>query len=197
MRAILHRPESTQPIVKEQALPQVPSPPTNRQLSGPLTIACDITFLLMTVGAGLVLHAVVIAAWPQTGNSLEREMLEWMPFWAITTTAVWFLFMDGMRCMKANSLLPFDCTEAVVRHIYWQRFEIVLWAIASHLVLLCLCLLLPDKPLFSKVFLSSIVALAALAVRKSIPAQTLAFAASVGVFSFTMLVITIAGAFVH
>jgi hypothetical protein len=162
-----------------------------------LTIACDITFLLMTVGAGLVLHAVVIAVWPPMGNSLEREMLEWMPFWAITTAAAWFLFVDGMRCINANSLLPFDCTEAVVRHIYWQRFEIVLWAIASHLVLLCLCLLLPDKPLFSKIFLSSIVALAALAVRKSIPAQKLAFAASVGVFSFTMLVITVAGAFVR
>ena len=72
----------------------------------------------------------------------------------------------------------------------------MVWAIASHLVLLCLCLLMPSQPLVSKLFLSSIVALVALAARKSVRSRKNAFAASMTIFSTAMLMITMAGALI-
>lgn len=168
-----------------------PKPPTSPTLT--LTIACDLTFLLMTAGAGLLMYTLVVGVWPTTQNSLEKEMVEWMPFWALTSTAIWFLLTDGLRHWRARRPLPFDLAPEAAQELYWQRFELLVWALSSHLVLLCLCLLMPNQPLISKLFLSSIVALVTLAARKSVRSRKNAFAASMSIFSMVMLMISIAG----
>ncbi|MGD1941550.1 MAG: hypothetical protein ACFB0G_09560 [Leptolyngbyaceae cyanobacterium] len=150
----------------------------------------------MTTGAGLLMYTLVVGVWPAAQSSLEKEMVEWMPFWALTSTAAWFLLTDGLRHWRARGPLPFDLAPEAAQTLYWQRFEMMVWAIASHLVLLCLCLLMPDQPLISKLFLSSIVALVALAARKSVRSRKNAFAASMSIFSAAMLMITMAGAFI-
>ncbi|HEY9890060.1 MAG TPA: hypothetical protein V6D02_16760 [Candidatus Obscuribacterales bacterium] len=194
MRAILHHPDSSSLAVMERPeLPAVPPSRWRRSRSGWLTLACDCTCLVMAVGAGLVCRAAVAAVWPATGNGAERTLVESMSFWGTVTPAVWFLWRDAWRWGRRDRPLPFDYGEAVTRQLYGQRCELGVWAIAANFTLLCLCLLMPQQPLFSKLFLSSIVALVALAVRQSIPAQRLAFAASTGVFSLAMLLIGIAG----
>lgn len=193
MRAILHHPHAEESIFPKQTdLSRDDSSSLNRSTSMLLTLACDVTFLLMSLGAGLLLQALVVGVWPPTGNMLEKEMVEWMPLGSIASSAGWYLLQDIRRCWQRHRSLPFDYTAWIFQQIYWRRLELILWAIASHLVLLCLCLLLPDKPLFSKVFLSSIVGLIALAVHKSIPAQRQAFAAASSVFSVSMFVIMVA-----
>ena len=183
------------PVLSTAPVPIVqnhrPQPPTLPALT--LTIVCDLTFLLMTAGAGVLMHALVVGIWPVTQSSLEKEMLEWMPFWALLSTAAWFLLTDGLRHWRARRPLPFDLAPEAAQELYWQRFEVIVWAIASHLVLLCLCLLMPNQPLISKLFLSSIVALVTLAARKSVRSRKNAFAASMSIFSMVMLMISIAG----
>ncbi|MDB9527769.1 hypothetical protein PN498_17370 [Oscillatoria sp. CS-180] len=194
MRAILHRPHSALPRISEKSdWIETQQPISKRPFSVVLTLACDVMLLLTTVGAGLLLYALIVSVWPPAGSVVERDLVKWMPLSSIATSAAWYLFRDVLRCQQASSTLPFDYTEAIFQQIYWRRLEIILWAIASNLVLLCLCLLLPAQPFISKLFLSSVVALIALAVHKSIPTQRLAFSAATGVFSAAMFLIMMAG----
>lgn len=197
MRAILHHPAMTDRIAPAPERSNVQALTVNRQRSVSLTIVCDFTFLLMTVGAGLVLNALFLAVWPSADRGFTIGLVSELPLWTTSSIAGWFLVRDGLRSQRQHALLPFDCTDVMVRHIYWHRFELILWAIAAHLVLLCLCLLMPNQPLISKLFLASVIALIALAVRKSIPAQKVAFAAATGVFSLAMLLISIAATLIR
>ena len=197
MRAILHHPESSLAIIRKPEISLVQQRSAKRQHSGVLTLACDMSFLLATIGAGLILNVLVAAVLPSSSGSLERAIIEWLPFWLITLIAGGFLLRDCLRCLNRTNVMPFDCTDLMVQHIYQQRLEMIVWAISAHFVLLCLCMLMPTQPFFSNLFLSSVIALVALAVRQSIPAQKLAFAASTGIFSLAMLVIGIAGALIH
>ena len=146
------------PVLSTAPVPIVqnhqPQSPTRPALT--LTIACDLTFLLMTAGAGVLMHALVVGIWPVTQSSLEKEMLEWLPSWALISTAAWFLLTDGLRHWQAPRTLPFDLAAVAAPELYWQGFEAMGWAIASHLVLSGLCLLMPGQPRFSKEFLTSI-----------------------------------------
>lgn len=190
MRAILHHFHAEKSVFPRP--PKTNPHHSNRSISVLLTLTCDVTFLLIAVGIGLLLQALIVSVWPSTGNLSEKGMVEWMPFGAVVSSATGYLLRDLRQCWRSSGLLPFDYGENIFQQIYWRRLELILWEIASHLVLLCLCLLLPDEPLVSKLFLSGIVALISLAVHKSIPAQRSAFAASTGVFSMAMFVITMA-----
>jgi hypothetical protein len=156
-----------------------------------MTLVCDVMLLLVAIGSGLVFYVLTLVVWPATGNPVERELIEWMPVWTLTTTALWFLAVDGIKGLRPSRRMPFEYPERIVRQIYRQRLETLWWAIAAHLILLCLCLLLTSQPFISKLFLSLVVALVALAARKGIPDQNMAFAASTGIFSMAMLAITL------
>ncbi|MGF1460045.1 MAG: hypothetical protein ACFBSG_13595 [Leptolyngbyaceae cyanobacterium] len=193
MRAILYSPPAN-PLKSLSTAQSPPSPPTNwqRPWSILLTGACDLAFLLMASGVGLILHVLVIVVWPSTVDQLQRQVIEQMPFWAITTTAAGYLMIDGLRCRYARNQLPFNFSQRDIQRIYWQRLELIIGTAATHLLLLCLCLLMPGQPLFSKLFLSAIVALIAAAVGQSFPSRRAGFAASMGVFSGAMMMVTIA-----
>lgn len=201
MRAILHQPPTnplTPPIAESPTPPlEAPTTPLLNPWAMPLTLACDVMFLLIAVGAGLLLHALVVVVWPTDGSRFQQQMVEWMPFWATTTTAAWYLFVDSLRCWLARRHLPFNYPLRDLRRFYGERAELILGTIAAHLLLLCLCLLMPRQPLISKLFLSGIVAVVAYAVRQSIPSRPLALTASTGVFSFAMFIVTIAGQLVR
>lgn len=202
MRAILHLPP-TQPLTPPPTTAEPPAPseaptsPLSQPWAVPLTLACDVMFLLITVGAGLLLHALVVVVWPMDASSFQRQMVEWLPFGAITTTAAWYLLVDSLRCWLSRRHLPFNYPLRDIQRFYGERAELILGTIAAHLLLLCLCLLMPQSPLFSKLFLAGVVAAIAYAVRQSMPSRQLAFAASTGVFSFAMFVVTIANQLVR
>lgn len=156
------------------------------------TVICDVMILLVTIGLGLLLHVLVVVVWPATASPFDGQMLEWMPFWAITSTAAWYLVVDLLRCGYSRAHLPFNYPQRDVRRFYWERLELILSTIATCLLLLCLCILMPGQPLISKLFLAAITALTAFAVRQTIPSRRQAFAASTSVFSMAMLVVAIA-----
>ncbi len=157
-----------------------------------LTLACDLMFLSVTIGIGILLQILVTTVWPPTVSTVEKEMMEWMPFWAVVTTSIGYLMLDSWRCFRHRSQLPFQADAKDIYSLYWRRFELVIDAIAAHVLLLCLCLLLPSHPFFSKLFLSATLALLAFFLGRGMPTRQLAFVASTGVFTCAMLVIAIA-----
>lgn len=201
MRAILHQPPThplTPPAAEPPTLPPAePTSPLSHPWAVPLTLACDVMFLLITVGVGLLLHALVVMIWPTDAGSLQKQVVEWMPFWAMTIAAAWYLLVDSLRCWLSRRHLPFNYPLRDIQRFYGERAELILGTMAAHLLLLCLCLLMPRHPLVSKLFLAGVVAVVAYAVRQSIPSRQLAFAASTGVFSFAMFIVTIAGQLVR
>lgn len=175
--------------------PPVFGPPPQRALNPeavPLTLACDLMFLSVTIGIGILLKMLVIAVWPPAISATERQMMEWMPFWAVITTAIGYLLLDLGRCFTARDRLPFHADAKTIYRIYGRRLELVIDTIAGHLVLLCLCLLMPNHPFFSKLFLSAALSLLAYFLGRGMPSRQQAFVASSGVFTFAMLVIAIA-----
>ncbi|RZM75640.1 hypothetical protein [Leptolyngbya iicbica] len=170
--------------------PEPPRPPNPEAVV--LTLACDLMFLSVTIGIGILLQILVATVWPPTISAVERDMMEWMPFWAVVTTSLGYLMLDGWRCWRRRSQLPFQAEAKAIYLIYWQRFELVIDAIAAHLLLLCLCLLLPYHPFFSKLFMAAALALLAFVLGRGMPTRQLAFVASTGVFTVAMLVIAIA-----
>jgi hypothetical protein len=152
----------------------------------------DAMILLLALGLGILLQVLTLSIWTDAVDSAAQSQLEWMPCWTLLTTALWFGIGDSYRSLRAFARLPFDYPSRVVRWIYWRRFETIFWAIASYLVLLCLCLLLPNQPFVSKLFLTVLVAGIAFAVRKSIPSPGTAFAFSTSIFSLVMFIIAIA-----
>jgi len=168
-----------------------PSRPPNPE-AVVLTLACDLMFLSATIGIGILLQILVTTVWPLTLSAAEKEMMAWMPFWAVVTTSIGFLLLDGWRCFKRRAQLPFQADPQAIYTLYWQRFELVIDAIAAHVLLLCLCLLLPSHPFFSKLFLTAAVALLAFFLGRGMPTRQLTFVASTGVFTMAMLVIAIA-----
>ena len=195
MRAILyHPPAPSSPVVAETttAASDESLPPSAPLWAVSLTLACDGMMLLTTIGVGLLLHVLVVSIWPTDAELFQKQMLEWMPFWALTTTAAWYLLVDVLRCWLSRRHLPFNYPLKDIQRFYWERTEMILGTIAVHLLLLCLCLLMPRQPFISKLFLSAVVAVGAYAVRQSIPSRKLAFAASTGVFSCAMFIVTIA-----
>lgn len=149
-------------------------------------------FLSATLGIGILMQLLVVTIWPATVSPQEKAMLEWMPFWAIITTAIGYLLLDGLRCIVARDRLPLHGDGREIAGLYWRRLGLVLWTVAAHLVLICLCLLLPNHPFFSKLFLSATAAFFAFFLGRSMPSPQLAFIATTGVFSFAMLMIAIA-----
>jgi hypothetical protein len=181
-----------------------PSPPAPPILFGPepprapnpeavtLTLACDLMFLSVTLGIGILLQILVTTVWPPTVNATDKAMMEWLPFWAVMTTGLGYLLLDLWRCFKRRSQLPFQADAQAIYQLYWRRFELIIDTIAAHLLLLCLCLLLPQHPFFSKVFLSAALALLAYCLGRGMPSRQQAFVASTGVFTIAMLAIAIA-----
>ncbi len=169
------------------------TPPPRRTQEIALTLICDVMLLLLSIGSGLLFYALVLVVWPAEGNSAERSLLEWMLLSTLVSTAGWFLLTDLWRSGRSQASLPFDYPRPMVRCIYGRRLEILLWVIASHLLLLCLCLMMGDRPFISKLFFTSVVALGAVAARKSIPSDSLAFGMATSLFSFAMLLIAILG----
>jgi hypothetical protein len=111
---------------------------------------------------------------------------------SVLSTVIGWLSFTGWDLYKvagATQLLPFEYTERVVRHIYIQRLETLGWAVAFNVILLSLCLVLPEVALFSKIFLAAVFALVLLAVRKSIPNQAIAIYSSLGVFLVSLVMI--------
>lgn len=194
MRAILHHPDSgfLIPPPKNKPAKVAPDRPLH-PFPGVLTIACDVAFLMLAVGMGLLLKALVLAVWPSITPITEGQLVGWMSLWSIATIAIWFLIEDGLRLIFRRGYVPFYYSNRVVRELYSQRLEIGFGAIAAHLLLLCLCLLMPLQALPLKLFLCSTVAIAAWAVRKSIPSRRWSFSAYIGVFSFAMFIVTIIG----
>jgi lysylphosphatidylglycerol synthetase-like protein (DUF2156 family) len=195
MRSTLHHPNPDFPTSTVSDRPLVKPQPPNRRRSIWLTLACDITLFLVALGVGLAINAPLAKNWPASASVLEHTTIKQMPFWTMTSISGWFLLKDVWCCYRPHGWLPFDKTAPTAQHLYWQRFEFMWYAIASCLVLICLCLLMPAYSLVSKIFFASVITLVALAVRQSIPIPTRAFAASTGVFAVTMLIISIAGAF--
>lgn len=170
--------------------PEPPRPPNPEAVV--LTLAGDLMFLSVTIGIGILLQILVATVWPSTLSPAEKAMLEWMPFWAIVTTSLGYLLLDGWRCWWRRDQLPFQADPKAIYTLYGQRFELVIDAIAAHLLLLCLCLLLPYHPFFSKLFLTAALALLAFFLGRGMPTRQLAFVASTGVFTLAMLAIAIA-----
>lgn len=188
MRAILHVPrtrrfEVNQETVSSNWKPQS-SVPKSQAMA--LTLACDLMFLLVAVGTGLVFQVVTAMSWPELSNGLEKKFVTWLPIVCLTGAWLWFLCVDGVRGIQTTEFVPFEYTRRVVQHVYLRRLEISLWVIAFSTILLCLCLSLATISLFSKLFLSAVMALVVLAVRKSIPLGRLSFALASGVFLLTL-----------
>jgi hypothetical protein len=148
--------------------------------------------LLNAIGIALLFYVLTLIVWPAAPSPVERELIEWMPGWTLVSTALWFIGVDGFKGWRPSHHIPFEYPDHVVRQIYRQRLETLWWAIAAHLLLLCLCLLLTNQPLISKLFLSLVVALLALVARQGIRNPNLAFAVSTSIFSVAMLAITLA-----
>ncbi|MEM9768556.1 MAG: hypothetical protein AAF892_11855 [Cyanobacteria bacterium P01_D01_bin.71] len=187
--------KSAQPAVKSArpAVKSVQSAAQSAQLSAPLlTIICDTMILLIAVGLGLLLHALVVIVWPATATAADGQMLKWIPFGGIISIAAWYLLIDLLRCGYSQAHLPFNYPQRHIRRFYWERLELILSTIAASLLLMCLCLLMPGQPLISKVFLAAVAALIAFAVRQTIPSRRQAFAASTSVFSLAMMMVAIA-----
>ncbi|NER79100.1 MAG: hypothetical protein F6K42_05875 [Leptolyngbya sp. SIO1D8] len=200
MRAILHyRAILNNPRSRHAELPQQETATiSRRQRSVPdqraalLTLACDFMFLMVSVGAAIVLRALVMALWPEAGNTGEQGIVEWLAVLATMGGWLWFLGLDAARCVRPARLLPFEYTERVAQHIYLRRMELSLWTVATSLILLCLCMSFARTPLISKLFLSAVIGLVILAVRKSIPAGRLSFAIAASIFVVSMFALAIA-----
>lgn len=148
--------------------------------------------LLVTVGLGLILHALVIMVWPSNLITADVQILKWMPFQAVTSIAAWYLFVDLLHCGYSQAHLPFNYPQRDIQRFYGERLELISGTVAANLLLMCLCLLMPSQPLVSKIFLTAIAALTAFAMRQTMPSRQQAFAASTGVFSLAMLLVAIA-----
>lgn len=192
MRAILHYSRPRRLIEPAEKTPSQARSSVPRQRAALLSIACDFMFLMVTVGVALVFRALVIALWPESAVASDRGVVEWLPVMALVGGWLWYLGLDAFRSSQPFHLVPFEYTERVVQHIYLRRAEVSLWTLASSLILLVLCLFFVRTPLVSKLFLSALVGLVVLAVRKSIPFRRLSLAIATGVFFVTMVAIAIA-----
>lgn len=199
MRAILHsraiqRPPHPQP---SSAIPDDERQPTakggvQRRQAALLSLTCDFMFLMVLVGTALVFRVLIIALWPEAGQTGDRRVVEWLSTVMLVGNWLWFFGLDGLRWVRSSRILPFEYTERVIQHIYLRRIEISLWMMASCVVLLCLCMFFVRTPLPSKVFFTSLVALGILAVRKSIPVRQLSLAIATITFFSILIAIKIA-----
>lgn len=156
-----------------------------------LTIACDLMLLMVAVGAAFLFRALVLMLWPEAGSDGEKSVVEWLVFLVLVGSWLWFLVTDLFQGIQPSQLVPFEYEESVLQHIYLRRLEISLLMVASGTILLCLCLFFISIPLISKLFLASLIALAMIAVRNSIPDGRLSFATASVIFIAAIVAIKI------
>ncbi len=194
MRAILHtahsrRMDTLQPDLVSQRHARSA---IHRSRAIAYTLACDVMFLLVATGVGLMLQVIAILAWPAAGSNFDKLIVSTLPVGCLVGCWLFFSVRDGIWGTQPGRFVPFEYTRSVCQHVYLRRLEISLWAIAANTTLIYLCLAFVRTPFFSKFFLASVMALVLVAIRKSIPSRHWAFLASVGMFGLSLGVLAIA-----
>jgi len=146
-------------------------------------------FLVAVVAAVLFGRTINLAQ----SSVVLRETLIAPPQWLMLATLLivptWYLILDGMSSMGNRLRLPFAGSQQRAKRIYASRVHVVLLAFYFNAILVALCWSAAAMPLFSKLFLAAVFAIAIYALGQSVPSTRLSYILS-GILFVIVLVTT-------
>ncbi|NEP16935.1 MAG: hypothetical protein F6J97_08505 [Leptolyngbya sp. SIO4C1] len=163
-----------------------------RETGSPALPSLGVDILLVIVsGIAAYLFSSAIAM-ANTTDAIQVTLLS-PPLWLVLATVligpVWFLLLDVVNLLNNRLMLPFAGSQRRAQRIYANRVHLFLLALYFNAILVALCWSAPAMPLFSKLFLSAVFAIAIYAMGQSIPSTKLSFVIS-GLLFVIVLVAT-------
>ena len=147
--------------------------------------------MLLVAGVAAVLFGRTIDL-AQSSTILSQRLVA-PPQWLVMTTLLlvpgWYLILDAMSTMGNRLRLPFAGSQQRAKRIYAGRVHLVLLAFYFNAILVALCWSAAAMPLFSKLFLSAVFAVAIYALGQSVPSTRLSYTLS-GILFVIVLVTT-------
>jgi signal transduction histidine kinase len=192
MKNLSYRDEVVNGFHSSSAMSQQFQPTARPGSSSPVVPTLSVDFLLLFiagVAAFLFSRAIGLA---EASQSLQEKLIApppWLVLVVVLIAPIWFLILDGIHTTGNRLKLPFAGGQRRAQRIYADRVHVVLLAFYFSAILVALCWSAAGMVLFSKLFLSSVFAIAIFAMGKSIPSTRLSFMLS-GILFIIVLIAT-------
>ncbi|MEO0539939.1 MAG: hypothetical protein AAFZ80_03630 [Cyanobacteria bacterium P01_A01_bin.105] len=154
------------------------------------SLVVNLVILLVAVVAAVLFSRTIGLA--QTSEVLRQTLIappSWMVVATLLLVPMWYLILDGMSSMGNRLRLPFAGSQQRAKRIYAGRVHLVLLGFYFNAILVALCWSAAAMPLFSKLFLAAVFAIAIYAMGQSIPSTRLSYLVS-GILFVIVLVAT-------
>ncbi|MEL6139720.1 MAG: hypothetical protein AAFR42_20220 [Cyanobacteria bacterium J06628_6] len=155
------------------------------------SVAINLLVLAVAVLAVAVLFGRTISA-AESSAALSQTLVappQWIVLASLLIVPVWHLTLDGLSTMGNRLRLPFAGSQQRAKRIYAGRVHLVLLAFYFNAILVALCWSAAAMPLFSKLFLAAVFAIAIYALGQSVPSTRLSYLLS-GVLFVIVLIAT-------
>ncbi|MEO0458824.1 MAG: hypothetical protein AAF152_19900, partial [Cyanobacteria bacterium P01_A01_bin.114] len=156
----------------------------------PVTPSFGVDALLLLV-AGIAAYLFGGAIKMAKASDVIGQVLSAPPVWLIVASIllmpVWFLMFDLVNLASNRLKLPFAGTQQRAQRIFAKRTHLFLLSLYFNAILVGLCWSAPAMPLFSKLFLSAVFAIAIYAMGQSIPSTKLSFVLSGILFTIVLI----------
>ncbi|MEL6250159.1 MAG: hypothetical protein AAFY78_03080 [Cyanobacteria bacterium J06648_16] len=154
------------------------------------SIAINLLVLAVAVVAAVLFGRTISAA--ESSAALSQTLVappQWIVLASLLIVPVWHLTLDGLSTMGNRLRLPFAGSQQRAKRIYAGRVHLVLLAFYFNAILVALCWSAAAMPLFSKLFLAAVFAIAIYALGQSVPSTRLSYLLS-GVLFVIVLIAT-------
>jgi hypothetical protein len=154
------------------------------------SLAVDLIVLVVTAIAAYLFNQTIGLA--EASAELQRT-LQAPPHLLVTLSILliptWYLVIDIINTLGNKLKLPFAGNGKRVQRVLAARVHLVLLSLYFNAILVALCWSASAMPIFSKLFLSAVFAVAIFALGKSIPSTKLSFLLS-GILFLIVLIAT-------
>jgi hypothetical protein len=167
-----------------------PSQPRNLGSIIKQTIGVDCFLLFIAVLMGFLFSGAVSVV--NDTNNLGTLMLrppQWLIFMSCVIGPLLYLLVDILSSLTNPLKLPFARSMVGTKSLYAKRIHLLLLALYFTAILVALCWSALSMPLFSKLFVSAVFAVALYALGQSIPSRRMSFIVS-GCLFLVVLVAT-------
>jgi hypothetical protein len=154
------------------------------------SLAVDLVVIAVTAIAAYLFNQTIGLA--EASEALQRT-LQAPPHLLITLSILlipaWYLAIDIINTLGNKLKLPFAGNDKRIQRVLAGRVHLVLLSLYFNAILVALCWSAAAMPIFSKLFLSAVFAVAIFALGKSIPSTKLSFLLS-GILFLIVLIAT-------
>lgn len=133
------------------------------------TLGADAFLLVGSLLIGIVCSGVTSSL--RTGSELNGStigMLSWFVFGACNVPSLLFLLADTLKASRCPIRIPFAYPPRRVKAIYAKRVHLALLAIYFSAIFSAFCWSVPAMPVFSRLFVAAVFAIALYALGQSI-----------------------------